>query len=423
MVDQPISDVCGWVALAGEYCSYPGFSGKQTTDWVIIGGGFTGLAAARRIAELRPDARILLIERKRVGQGASGRNSGFVVANESPGHAAPSSTSGRADYAALNVLDRAAVIELKQLVQRHEIDCQWENTGSIHAAASARNFDRLRHHAEMFVQMGIDVKLMDEGDLRDSLGTAHYKMGVCSKGGALVQPAALAKGLADSLPAQVEIFENSPVLEMKHEGNGVTLRLAMGEIRASRVILGVNAFMPRLGVCRDRVFPLALTASLTRQLNDEEEAAISRAASWGILSPQALGATLRLTKDRRILIRNTAEYRPSGINSGMLAARRKKHYQGLRIRFPFLAHDAIEYTWSGNICISRNSKPVFTNLSERIFVAGCYNASGVSRGTILGKLIVDLASGEEHPSCCKWCSQWTNPSGYHRAHSSTPESG
>lgn len=386
-----ILDTCGWVALAGNYKSHPPFKGTQTTDWVIIGGGFTGLAAARRIAQLDPNARIILIDGKRVGQGATGRNSGFVVANESPGHAALSSVSGRAGYAALNALDHAGVAALKQLVKTHKIDCQWEDTGSIHAAASPKNFDKLRHHAQAFADLGINATLLDQAALQKRLGTAHYKLGVLSTGGALVQPAALAKGLAESLPEQVEIYENSPVLKLVQDGDGAILTLKDGTLRASKVIVGVNAFMPRLGIRADRVFPLALTASLTRPLSKAEEDEIDHAASWGILSPQSLGATMRLTKDRRILIRNTAEYRPSGIDLSRLAQSRGLHYQGLKKRFPWLAADAIEYTWSGNICVSANSKPVFSKLSNNIFATGCYNASGVARGTIMGRLIVDLA--------------------------------
>jgi len=390
---KPVSDVCGWVALAGEYHVWPSFTGQQVADWVIVGGGYTGLAAARRITELEPQARVLLIEGKRLGQGASGRNSGFAVANESPGHAALSSTSGRADYAALNTLDNAGVAELKNLVRQHDIACQWEDTGKIHAASSAKNFDRIQHHAKVFGDLGINARLMDEDDLRKRLGTDHYKLGILNTGGALVQPAALAKGLADSLPEQVEIFENSPVSNIRDAGDHVTLSLPGGEIRAGKVVVGVNALMPRLGICRDKVFPLALTASLTRPLSAAEEEAVSHAESWGVLSPQSMGATMRLTKDRRLLIRNTAEYKPSGINPSTLARRRQKHDQGLKKRFPWLADDAIQYTWSGSICISRNSKPVFDKLSDRVFAAGCYNASGLSRGSIMGKLIVDMASG------------------------------
>jgi len=390
-MDHSITDICGWVALAGDYKQRPTFSGTQTTDWAIIGGGFTGLAAARRIAQLDPNARIVLLDGKRVGQGATGRNSGFVVANESPGHAALSSPSGQADYAALNALDHAGVAALKQLVKTHKIDCQWDDTGSIHAAVSPKNFDKLRHHAQAFADMGLNATLLDQAALQQRLGTDHYKLGVLSTGGALVQPAALAKGLADTLPNQAEVYENSPVLKLAQNGDGAVLTLKDGTLHANRVIVGVNAFMPRLGIQNARVFPLALTASLTRPLSKAEEDAIGHAASWGVLSPQSLGATMRLTKDRRILIRNTAEYRPSGIDLPTLAKRRDIHYQGLRKRFPWLAADAIEYTWSGNICVSANSKPVFSRLSNSVFAAGCYNASGVARGSIMGKLIVDLA--------------------------------
>jgi glycine/D-amino acid oxidase-like deaminating enzyme len=386
-----ISDTCGWISLAGDYADHPSLRGNQITDWAIIGGGFTGLAAARRLSELAPDARIVLIDGKRVGQGASGRNSGFVVANESPGHAALSSPEGRSDYAALNALDHAGVAELRSLVQQHGIDCQWEDTGSIHAAASSENFAKLHTHLETFSRLGIEAELFDADMLKTRLGTGHYKLGVHCRGGALVQPAALAKGLLETLPEQVEIFENTPVRDIKTEGGEIKLSLPDGEVRAKRIIVGVNAFMPRLGLQMDRVFPLALSASLTRPLTESEEDEISRVASWGILSPQSLGATMRLTQDRRILIRNTAEFRRGGISVSLLAERRKKHYQGLARRFPWLDGEAIEYTWSGNICVSRNSKPVFGEVSKNVFAAGCYNASGVARGSIMGKLIVDHA--------------------------------
>jgi glycine/D-amino acid oxidase-like deaminating enzyme len=167
--------------------------------------------------------------------------------------------------------------------------------------------------------------------------------------------------------------------------------LAHGSIHARQVIVALNAFFPRLGLKRMRVFPLALTASLTRVLTEAEEEEIGRARSWGVLSPSSLGATMRLTQDRRILIRNTAEYLPGGIDGTKLEVRRKIHADGLRKRFPFLDESAIDYTWSGNICISRNAKPVFEESRPGLFLCGCYNASGVARGTIMGRLIADLA--------------------------------
>jgi glycine/D-amino acid oxidase-like deaminating enzyme len=103
---------------------------------------------------------------------------------------------------------------------------------------------------------------------------------------------------------------------------------------------------------------------------------------------------MRLTRDRRLLIRNTAEYLPHGIAEADLPARRAIHLDGLRKRFPFLPDDAIDYTWSGDICISRNAKPLFEESEPGLFLCGGYNASGVSRGTILGQLIADLVADQ-----------------------------
>jgi cation diffusion facilitator CzcD-associated flavoprotein CzcO len=81
-----VIDTSGRIATAGAYRTYPRLKGGERTDWLIIGGGRTGLAAARRLARLRPRERIVLIEAKRIAQGASGRNSGFLVGYDLPEH-------------------------------------------------------------------------------------------------------------------------------------------------------------------------------------------------------------------------------------------------------------------------------------------------------------------------------------------------
>jgi glycine/D-amino acid oxidase-like deaminating enzyme len=388
-----IADCCGWSALAGEPRKFSELRQRQVADVAIVGAGFTGLAAARRYAEFRPKARILLIDAKSIGQGASARNSGFAVANESPGHSRLHTVQGLASYQTMNRLDHAGVSELRRLIAAYNIACQWEDTGSIHAAHDPKNFDKLHHNFAAFQKLGVDAQLMEADALRDRLGTGFYKLGVESRGGALLQPAMLVKSLLESLPPNVECFENTPVQRIDRANKGWALSLSNGSVQAEQVIVAVNAFFPRLGFKSMRVFPLALTASLTRPLTKQEEAEINHALPWGILSPCSLGATMRLTKDRRILIRNTGEYRPSGISPALLAKRRKLHAVGLNKRFKFLNESAIEYSWSGTICVSRNSKPVFEENAPGLFLCGGYNASGVSRGTIMGRLASDLALG------------------------------
>jgi glycine/D-amino acid oxidase-like deaminating enzyme len=154
--------------------------------------------------------------------------------------------------------------------------------------------------------------------------------------------------------------------------------------------------MPRLGFKRNRVFPLTLTASLTRPLDDQEYQSIGTPEPWGVLSASSMGATVRLTNDRRIMVRNTVEWWPAlAMDEQALAQRREANLLGLSKRFSGLTDLDFELTWSGNVCISRNSKPVFEKSESNLFVAGCYNAGGVAMGSLFGKLIVDHALGKE----------------------------
>ncbi|MGU3841830.1 FAD-dependent oxidoreductase, partial [Vibrio diabolicus] len=80
MIHLPNDDAtCGWYHALPSIAEKPALKGKQTADYAVLGAGFAGLAMARRLAELQPNARIILIDAQRIGQGASGRNSGFVI--------------------------------------------------------------------------------------------------------------------------------------------------------------------------------------------------------------------------------------------------------------------------------------------------------------------------------------------------------
>ena len=102
-----------------------------------------------------------------------------------------------------------------------------------------------------------------------------------------------------------------------------------------------------------------------------------------------------MTKDRRILIRNTAEvYSPYQMSQSELKKRSFKHKIGIKKRFPELSDDIIKSSWSGIVSRTRNSSQIFQKIEENIFVAGCYNGSGIGVGTLFGEQIAIKASNE-----------------------------
>jgi len=138
-----------------------------------------------------------------------------------------------------------------------------------------------------------------------------------------------------------------------------------------------------------------LTASMTRCLTDEEFDTIGKPKEWGVLPVRPMGATIRMTKDRRILIRNTAEvYNPYLMSQSELNKRSLKHKIGIKKRFPQLPDDIINSSWSGIVSRTRNSSQIFEKIDKNIFVAGCYNGSGIGVGFLFGEQIAFKASYE-----------------------------
>lgn len=133
---------CGWYAALPQQPACKRLHGEQRADYAVIGAGFAGVAAARRLGELLPDKRIILVDAQRVGQGASGRNSGFVI--DLP-HKFALEHPDPAHKQRLLSLNRAAIAQLQGLIERHGIDCQWSHAGKYQGAVGQRGLAYLQH--------------------------------------------------------------------------------------------------------------------------------------------------------------------------------------------------------------------------------------------------------------------------------------
>ena len=134
---------------------------------------------------------------------------------------------------------------------------------------------------------------------------------------------------------------------------------------------------------------------MTRSLTDAEFQSIGKPKEWGVLPVRLMGATIRMTKDRRILIRNTAEVRnPFKMSKSDLSKRSVNHKIGIKKRFPQLPDSIIQSSWSGIVSRTRNSSQIFEKIYNNIFVVGCYNGSGIGVGTLFGEQIAIKASNE-----------------------------
>jgi glycine/D-amino acid oxidase-like deaminating enzyme len=278
-------------------------------------------------------------------------------------------------------------------VREHGIGCEWSERGRIHAAVESHSLRSLEALISVLEASGEPHAVLERDALERAIGTRHYARGVHVPSTILVQPAALVRGLARALPANVDLFEESPVVAMQRR-KGWELRTPSGSIRAPTVIAALNGLSPALGLLGRRILPLHTFASLTRELRPEERAVLGESDEWGLVSQDRMGTTLRLTQSSRLLVRNHQVYAPSlRVAASEFGKARALHRGSIARRWPSLAHVEIEHTWAGVLGVTMNQGTCFGRVADGLFAwAGC-NGTGVALGTALGTLLAEHALG------------------------------
>ncbi|QNX86602.1 NAD(P)/FAD-dependent oxidoreductase [Acinetobacter seifertii] len=396
MVALPNDDnTCGWYAALPPAGPAKNLIGPQKADYAIIGAGFAGLAAARRLAELKPNARIILVDAQRVAEGASGRNSGFVIdlphkmALEHPDPAFKQKLLG---------LNRTAIKQLQGLVECHNIECQWSAAGKYQGAVGERGEAYLDHFEHLMKDLGEPYKRVEKAELKKVLGTDYYSRAIFTPHSFLMQPAALVRGMGDNLPDSVELLEQSPIRSLQKSNNQWLLQGDHGSITAPKVLLATSIFTREFGYLKNRLLPVMTFASWTRPLTDQEMKVYHGQLDWGLTPADHAGTTLRMTADRRILIRNTYKHVSKYGSSVSDETRRliqQDHRKGFIARYPDLANVPFTHTWGGSYAISRNFTNFFGELEDGVYASACDNGVGAAWGTISGTLLADLVVGSD----------------------------
>jgi len=386
-------NTCSWINDLTPRSNIQSVTSNLDCEWLVIGAGYTGLSAARKLGQLYPNQKILLVDAQLAGEGASSRNSGYLV--DTTLNDGFTSNKELDNYKKKADIYKLGIEAVKRFIKEHQVDCDWNECGKFFASSKEEDKKILENFSDTLSKLGFEHNLLSNKDLKKRLGTNFYNIALHTKGGILLHPGKLVRAMVDTLPENVSLYENSSLLNWKKVNDIVICNFKNGSIKTKKIIFATNGFLKSLGIKSNYNFPITLTASMTRSLTDEEFESIGQPKEWGVLPVRPMGATIRMTKDRRILIRNTAEvYNPYQMSKSELDKRSIKQKIGIKKRFPQLRDDIIQSTWSGIVSRTRNSSQIFEKINENIFVAGCYNGSGIGVGTLFGEQIAIKASNE-----------------------------
>jgi len=389
-----INDInCSWINDLNKRANINVLSTDKSSDWLIIGAGYTGLSAARKLSELHPSQKIILVDAQLAGEGASGRNSGYLV--DTTLNDGFTSNKELSNYKKKTDIYKLGIDTVKKFIKEHQVNCDWNETGKYFASSRDEDQEKLTNFSNTLSKLGFEHNLLNKEELSKKLGTSFYNLALYTKGGILLHPGKLVRAMIDTLSDNVELIEQSQLLEWEKDDDSINCKFRNNKIITKKIIFCTNGFLKSLGIKKNYNFPLTLTASMTRPLTDSEFKSIGEPKEWGVLPVRPMGATIRMTNDKRILIRNTAEvHSPFKMSKSDLDKRSLTQKLGIKKRFPSLPDDILESSWSGIVSRTRNSSQIFDKIDNNVFAAGCYNGSGIGVGTLFGEQIAIKASNE-----------------------------
>ncbi len=360
----------------------PAFDGAAETEICVIGGGFTGVAAALALAERGRS--VLLLEAHRIGWGASGRNGGQVL----PGWSGEGEFAKQLGERGVRFLDRTRYAGndiIERNIQRYGINCDYVR-GAMTVANNERQYRALiKEHNDASARREADhLTLVDRDDLRRHVDTRCYVGGLIDARAGHCHPLNLVLGEAEAAEREgVRIFEASPVIDIV-EGEPHIVRLSAGEIRAKAVILAGNAYhqlaQKRLG---GYMLPAQTFMMATAPLGDERARALIP-DNLAIADANWVLDYFRRTRDNRLLFGGRCTY------SNRIAADIAAELQPRMVRvFPQLADARIEFAWTGTIGIPLNRVPLIGRLASTFFFAQGYSGHGVNCSHIAAEILAD----------------------------------
>lgn len=396
----PSSNPSYWWLTKPPYAPLPPLAGEQTADVAIIGGGFTGVSTALAFSERFPERRIVLLEARHLGYGASGRNSGMML-NFIPGTA--NDPNDLAMQKRVYDVTRRGIAQILATIDRLVPETAHRRDGCLEVFTDPRRADAAATEVERLRQAGLPLRFLDRQALAAELDLQGVSGAILDPGAGLLDGVDYLRRLRPVLLERgVAIYEDTPVLRIA-EGKTHTLTTPQGQVHAAALVLATNAYTPRLGYFRDRLFPLLSSMVATAPLSPQQQrelgwpGAISGFSddldriAFGTMSPQGallFGGGSNAAYQYGFGGRTSGPVRPR--TEAAITARLQQYLPGAR-------DVPISHRWNGPLALTFDRCPMMgvCGAARNVYYALGYSGHGVTLANLAGLVLCDLYSGDD----------------------------
>ncbi len=392
-----------WGAVSVPLPTRPALSQDLDVDVCIVGAGFTGLWTARTLAVADPSLRIAVVEREVAGYGASGRNGGWCSALFPVSDAALARRYGSPAMRAMRTAMQASVDEVGASADAEGIDCHFAKGGTVRLARSEAQRSRALAEVDGAHALGMtedDLRWLGADEARELVGATDVLGATFTPHCAAIQPALLARGLADAVERRgVRLFEHTEVTELR-AGPGPVVATRGGAVRAEVVVRATEAWTPGLPGLRRALAPLYSLMVATEPLGDSfwSEAGLDRRATFA--DHRHLVIYGQRTADGRIAFggRGAPYHFGSAVRPGFDLEPEVHELlrRTLTEMFPALESAQFTHAWGGPVGVPRDwHASVGFDRTSGLAWAGGYVGDGVATSNLAGRTLADLIRGED----------------------------
>lgn len=379
-----------WRTTARENFSAQPLDRNRTIDLAVIGGGFTGCAAALQAA--RQGASVCLLEAATIGHGGSGRNVGLVNA----GLWLPPDTIraqlGETVGTRLLTTLAEAPSRVFALIDREAIDCEATRNGTLHLAHAPKGVADLTERHRQGRAMGAPLELLDAQETARRTGSTAFHGALFDPRAGTIQPLSYVRGIARAATqAGATLHEQSPVQSVTRQGNVWHITSGPHTLRARRLLVATNAYHLHLGPAfRPGFVPVHYCQYATDPLPPALLDTILPGGE-GCWDTALVMSSVRRDRDGRLIIGGIGNGSGHGAQVHAAWARRK-----LTAIYPALKDTLLTQGWTGRIAMTGDHIPKIVAFGPDAYAIFGYSGRGIGPGTVFGtEAARALLSGRE----------------------------
>lgn len=369
---------------------------SRNFDVIVVGAGISGISAAYWLKKEDPGLKVAVVERGRMGFGASGRNAGFITCGSVEHFNRLVSKHGLEEATAIW---KFSEVNLK-LLQEHIIEdsgesIQFEKKGCFSLAAQDSEFEELKNTAEMMTKLSIPVEIFSAGDVEKATGARRFVGGIKYLDDATVHPIRLLERMASKIP-DLTMIEGTEVHGYEARGDGTRIvKTDGGDLECSMVVFALNGFSSQLHpYFADKIYPTRGQILMMEK--------VPRFMMGPCYANFYLDYFRQLPSGELLIggFRQLEKATEVGYSDHITDVIQNALHDFVRNHLPQYEGKQVSHRWSGIMGFSRDGQPMVGALPDdnQVFFLGGYTGHGIGLAFNTAKSLVDMIFGREVPS-------------------------